>query len=250
VAKGAQASLSSTRALHSPQKSPVGYIHVNGGHDREEDKPRSNAVRVRKPSHPNVNVSNPNVIPVATDRYATKETTDIPAKPSCSEPLAPSVVFTDYAREMYRLLTHATNADECRLIVDMFLVKSGLQLEAASHDTPYPSPPLEAAVHLPSVADIDLENSLVELFLGGPAEAEAEVDPEAEAEVEVEVEIEIETEEDDEPLSPTDTVVSKEVSLVVPVSPHDTSFHPHENTTTQPVLKDIQEVTLSDLTTP
>jgi len=153
---------------------------------------------------------------------------------------------------MYRLLTHATNADECRLIVDMFLVKSGLQLEAVSHDTPYPSPPLEAAVHLPSVADIDLENSLVELFLGGPAEAEAEADPEAEAEVEVEVEVEIEveTEEDDEPLSPTDTVVSKEVSLVVPVSPHDTSFHPHGNTTTQPVLKDIQELTLPYLTTP
>jgi hypothetical protein len=65
---------------------------------------------------------------------------------------------------MHRLFSEATTADECRIIFDMFLARSGLP--AANHDTPLPSP---SDIHgtQPSKADVDLEHSLVELLLSG-----------------------------------------------------------------------------------
>jgi len=80
------------------------------------------------------------------------------------------------AQEMRRLLMSATNVDECRLIVDMFLAKSGLHLEPVKglvdHSKPPPQPS-DASQLVPLGIDTSLERSLVELFLGGVGEEES-----------------------------------------------------------------------------
>lgn len=78
----------------------------------------------------------------------------------------PHISGTD-AQDLHRLLSQATNADECRLIFDMFLAKSGIPVEPTSYDIPYPSPsPSVVARMQDTPADVALEHSLVELFLG------------------------------------------------------------------------------------
>jgi len=68
-------------------------------------------------------------------------------------------------------LLSPTNADECRLIFEMFLAKAGVALEPASYEVPYPSPSPSSSDTHPSreASDVTLELSLVELFLGGDA---------------------------------------------------------------------------------
>ena len=65
----------------------------------------------------------------------------------------------DHAREMHSLFLKAVTADECRLIFDMFLAKSGMAV-----DPPKYIPPSSASE--PSETDTDLEHLLVELLLG------------------------------------------------------------------------------------
>jgi hypothetical protein len=99
---------------------------------------------------------------------ASPTTTRKPAAPS-PPVAAPPFIAEDHARDMRRLLAKATNADECRLIFEMFLAKAGVALEPATYDVPYPSPSLSDA-HAASTRDsseVALELSLVELFLGG-----------------------------------------------------------------------------------
>jgi hypothetical protein len=246
---------SSTRVLHSSTKPPPIHNLVNGKHDKEDDIPRTHTARIRNPIQPHIYGPDPGMMQTAPERHTAKKTTDGEADPSDSERSKTLVLFTDNAREMHRLLSHATNADECRLIVDMFFVKSGLQLESVNHDTPYPSPPLEPTVPLPDVADIDLENSLVELFLGTAGEVEVEVEVEEEEvdaeeeeveEVEAGAEARAEEDDDDEPLSPTDTVVSKEIPMILPVTPDDPAPLAHGNTT---AWQTVQEVTRPNIIT-
>ena len=62
----------------------------------------------------------------------------------------------DDARKLHGLLSHATTADECRLLLDMFLVKSGIS--SASPPTP--------VVPRAEVIPVDaIERSIVELLL-------------------------------------------------------------------------------------
>jgi len=69
---------------------------------------------------------------------------------------------------MRRLFSKATNVDECRLIFDMFLAKSGLPLEPTDYDIPYPSPSLtDTPPTQRTEADDSLEHSIVEFFLDG-----------------------------------------------------------------------------------
>lgn len=73
---------------------------------------------------------------------------------------------------MRRLLNVATSAEECRLLVDMFLVKNGIPLK---DPVPVPVPveattsksPLEEALTLASKGNDEVERGLVALFLGG-----------------------------------------------------------------------------------
>jgi hypothetical protein len=80
-----------------------------------------------------------------------------------------TIIAEDHAHDMRRLLAKATNVDECRLIFDMFLAKSGVPVEPTTYDVPYPSPSTSSDPH-PSArepSEVALELSLVELFLGG-----------------------------------------------------------------------------------
>ncbi|KAJ7682228.1 hypothetical protein DFH06DRAFT_1278022 [Mycena polygramma] len=88
------------------------------------------------------------------------------APPVMPSPVVAPLMAEDHARDMRRLLSKATNADECRLIFEMFLAKGGVALEPASYEAPYPSP-LSDSHSARESSDVALELSLVELFLGG-----------------------------------------------------------------------------------
>ncbi|KAF6762040.1 hypothetical protein DFP72DRAFT_877843 [Ephemerocybe angulata] len=90
----------------------------------------------------------------------------------------PPVVSEADLLDMQRLFASATTADECRLIFDMFMTRSkvGLSQSKASEPkepkVPYPSPSPSLIKQSPkvrnvSVTDGSLEDSLVELLLGG-----------------------------------------------------------------------------------
>ncbi|KAG6910139.1 hypothetical protein DXG01_012898 [Tephrocybe rancida] len=72
----------------------------------------------------------------------------------------------DEAQHMHRLFTGATTADECRLILDMFLARAGIPVDPKTYDVQTPSPP-PSAVAREQAAATSLEASLLELFLGG-----------------------------------------------------------------------------------
>ncbi|KAF8345563.1 hypothetical protein F5887DRAFT_884708 [Amanita rubescens] len=84
------------------------------------------------------------------------ETVPPAVRPTPSGPLSGSD-----AHEIHRLMSHAGSADECRLILDMFLARAGIRVEGAKPVT----------VTLPpgglSLNDSPLESTVVELFLGG-----------------------------------------------------------------------------------
>jgi hypothetical protein len=71
------------------------------------------------------------------------------------------------AEAMRRIMSKATNADECRVIVDLFLARCGLPVP----DLHAPSPsPYSGYESVPSTESGDLEHCLLELLLGGGCE--------------------------------------------------------------------------------
>lgn len=209
----------------SPRSSPVNG-QTNGQTNgqpkpiqvKEEDKPRSSSTRSPKHSHSSANGSVSKPVIIVPERTTSKKlsevvkSAEIPTAPSPA-PSPPS--FSSHAQEMRRLIGYATNVDECRLIVDMFLAKSGLHLEPADPQNPYPSPPSDL-LQLPSGSNADLEHSLVELFLGGMGD-----------------------EGDEELSSPAESSDSKSSPVTFPVSPPDTPIPVDSNgitTTEEPVV--------------
>jgi hypothetical protein len=89
-----------------------------------------------------------------------------PAPVYNATPTDPHLCYDD-ARDMHRLLSRATSADECRLILEMFLAKSGIKVEPGDRGGSHPLPPSSAAAVQITSADAPLEHSLVELLLGG-----------------------------------------------------------------------------------
>ena len=75
------------------------------------------------------------------------------------------------AEDLRRLLGAATSADECRLLVDLFLVKNGFALKepmaASSAADATGTPKLEDALALAAQEAQEVERGLVALFLGG-----------------------------------------------------------------------------------
>lgn len=91
-----------------------------------------------------------------------------PAPVYNATPTNPHICYDD-VRDMHRLLSRATSADECRLIFAMVLAKSGIKVEPTDRDGSLPllsTPPSATIVQIPP-ADTPLEHSLVELLLGG-----------------------------------------------------------------------------------
>lgn len=85
-----------------------------------------------------------------------------------AEPPAEPVFTAEQAQDLRRLLSVATTADECRLLVDMLLIKSGFPLPPAKDEAPASalSPEVEEAATKIEVFNNDLERSLVGLLLG------------------------------------------------------------------------------------
>ena len=81
-------------------------------------------------------------------------------------PTDPHVCYDD-VRDIHHLLSSATSADECRLIFDMFLAKSGINVEHAKQGGTHSLPQRSAPTELLGLADASVEHSLVELLLGG-----------------------------------------------------------------------------------
>lgn len=75
--------------------------------------------------------------------------------------VAPTITESD-VRDMHRLLTNATTADECRLIFGMFMARNGMPLELKK-DVSSQAPRLRTT-H--TTSETCLESSLVELLLG------------------------------------------------------------------------------------
>ncbi len=82
----------------------------------------------------------------------------------------PAITESD-ARDMQRLFMNATTADECRLILGMFMARNGLQLKSELREVISNSPSLAECTPYTG-SEGYLERSLVELFLGGSNSSE------------------------------------------------------------------------------
>ncbi|KIO12460.1 hypothetical protein M404DRAFT_677760 [Pisolithus tinctorius Marx 270] len=97
-------------------------------------------------------------------RVSSKSTKVAVAPPQSSSP-APviPVSLAEQTRDMRRALAHAMNADECRLLVDMFLVRSKLVSDPAELRALATAPPPDPATR---ELNTMIERTLVGLFLG------------------------------------------------------------------------------------
>ncbi|KAJ2917460.1 hypothetical protein MD484_g2949, partial [Candolleomyces efflorescens] len=120
-------------------------------------------------------LSKPVPNPVPSD---TKEA-PIPTRPAENSTPAPTSISSEAdLRDLQRRFANATSADECRLIFDMFLTRSGVKLSTAAspkgleRKAPYPSPSPSLIKQSPQITptavdDITaLETSVIELLLG------------------------------------------------------------------------------------
>jgi len=102
------------------------------------------------------------------------EAAEVPEEPLPVAGPASGMTF-DEAQDLRRLLSMATTADECRLLVDMFLVRSGypVLMDTGASAPTIPQEPEAAPSNLEDEAskiassNIDLERSLVMHYLGG-----------------------------------------------------------------------------------
>lgn len=97
----------------------------------------------------------------------------VPAEAQTEPEPEPPAKFEDKAQDLRALMAKATTAEECRIILEMFLVKAGaapveaLGSEVKPTDTDvYPSPTPSEHVHETTPTDTMLEQMMVEFFLG------------------------------------------------------------------------------------
>lgn len=75
---------------------------------------------------------------------------------------AHSLLNTTHAQNLRQLMSTATTADECRVLVDMFLARVGFPVDRSTDTDPYPSP-----ISSIDPSDVDLESFVIETLLGG-----------------------------------------------------------------------------------
>ncbi|KAH9482340.1 hypothetical protein JR316_0004438 [Psilocybe cubensis] len=109
------------------------------------------------------------LVPVRTTSIPSPTRKPVPSVLSTGLPAIPE----PDVRDMQRLLASATTADECRLIFDMYMARNGIPRVPKPSTVPYPSPSPSVVKHTPYVEEATVENSLVELFLGGMTGPEA-----------------------------------------------------------------------------
>jgi len=113
------------------------------------------------PLSPEKENTNPIVEHRPPKRPVVQPTLEAPEKQNLSQ------LAVQRAREVQQQMLMATSAEECRLLFDMFIAKSGVPVVPAIDELPYPSPALSVPPPQTAVTDADLEHSLVELLLGG-----------------------------------------------------------------------------------
>lgn len=92
----------------------------------------------------------------------------LPEKPTDTPAEKSYQLSASDAEAMRRVMSKATNADECRVIVDMFLARCGMSVTTDVHrSSPSPYSGYES---VPSTDSGDLEHCLLELLLGGGCE--------------------------------------------------------------------------------
>lgn len=72
--------------------------------------------------------------------------------------------YFEYAHDLRKLMSKATTVDECRLLVEIFLAKSGVRHTPARLDSLEATIPVEVSA---TVDSADVELAIVELLLGG-----------------------------------------------------------------------------------
>ena len=136
-------------------------------HSRHVEKP--------PPASPDVTSVVPSPTPPAEPSPPPVESTPVPARvsskgvsarpPSSESPSPPPAVpasVAEHVRDMRRVLAHATSAQECRLLVDIFLTRSKLIPDAAELHALAASPSDSATQEMNAA----VENAVVGLFLG------------------------------------------------------------------------------------
>ncbi|KAF9031829.1 hypothetical protein BDZ89DRAFT_1012844 [Hymenopellis radicata] len=149
-----------TRPAHVVEKStppapPVEKVHTNTPVEKVHNTRRDTITNGQRKAHP------PVVAEVAPP----------PPPPPPATPPVPAPPTLTEAQDMQRLIAKATSAEECRLIVDMFLARAGVSAEpkTVDMDVPYPSPSPSDTLHDTSASEIALEQMLVEFMLGSEA---------------------------------------------------------------------------------
>ena len=101
------------------------------------------------------------IVPVRTVSSPSRKPTPVESTST------PSIPINDI-RDMQRLLSSATTADECRVILEMFMARNGIPRDpkVLSVANPSPSPSVVKPISYTGAESL-LENSLVELFLDG-----------------------------------------------------------------------------------
>ena len=143
------------------EKRPLA-THVNRNGDAKNGQPTK---EVRSEPQPRSELQPP---PLSPARAISRK-----AVPAVDSPSTPFFTETD-AKDMQRLLTQATTADECRLIFNMFMARSGMtEGSEANASCPSPSPFLIKNASPPlvhsSVGETLIESTLIEFFLSGTA---------------------------------------------------------------------------------
>jgi hypothetical protein len=133
--------------------------------DAQEKRPLNGNAKNGEPAQ---DVSSEPQQPVSPIRTISRK-----AVPPVRSSSLPFFTETD-AKDMQRLLTDASTADECRLIFDMFMARKGVG-SAPETGVPSPSPlpsvikPTSAPLLHSTVGETLIESTLVEFFLSGTA---------------------------------------------------------------------------------
>jgi hypothetical protein len=148
---------------------------TNGLHKDVEESNESMPQIPKRPSSPAGSAtgsSTGNRLSSATARHANGLKV-LPDKPVQAPPPVLTPVEKTYqisetdAEAMRRVMSKATNADECRVIVDLFLARCGLPVPDIHSSSPSPYSGYES---VRSTESGDLEHCLLELLLGGGCE--------------------------------------------------------------------------------
>ena len=135
---------------HKPPSSPL----------EPESKPRTSADTIASRDKMEFRRPVPTPITIEAPALAPPPVTIRPPSPPSQD--ARVSLNAAHAQSLRQLMSAATTADECRVLVDMFLARVGFPVDRSTDADPYPSPTSSV-----DPSDVDLESSVIETLLGG-----------------------------------------------------------------------------------